>query len=55
LVRFRFYKPETEKTEPKLKKTEKNRAKLEKQSQTSFFLKNRIEPNPVSLNRFWFF
>jgi hypothetical protein len=42
-IRFRFYKPETEKTKPK-----KNRKK--KPSQTGFSSKKRTEPKPVSLN-----
>jgi hypothetical protein len=46
-VRFRFYKPKTEKTKPN-----PNRKKL---SQTGFVLKNRTEPKLVGLNRFWFF
>jgi hypothetical protein len=68
LVRFRFYKPKTEKTKPKKngakpEKTEpnrKNRAKLEKPSQTKkadsnrfelvFILKNQTEQKPVGLN-----
>jgi len=62
LVRFRFYKPETEKTEPNRpnwknranpSQTRKNRAKL---VWTSFCSKktNRTEPKPVGLNRFRF-
>jgi hypothetical protein len=46
-VRFRFYKPETEKTEPKPEKTEPN------QFEPVFVQKT--EPNPVGLNRFRFF
>jgi hypothetical protein len=60
-VRFRFYKPKTEKTESNRTQTEKNqaksvknRAKPKKPSQTSFGL-NRTEPKPVGLNRFRFF
>jgi hypothetical protein len=65
-VRFRFYKPKTEKTEPNpnRKKPEKNRAKPKKPSKTEktkqnrfepvFVQKNRTEPKPVDLNRFWF-
>jgi hypothetical protein len=65
-VRFRFFKPGTEKTElnrtePKPEKTE---PKPKKPSQTGknepnrfepvFVLKNRTEPKPVGLNRFRF-
>jgi hypothetical protein len=46
-VRFRFYKPETEKTEPKPEKTEPN------QFEPVFVQKT--EPKPVGLNRFRFF
>jgi hypothetical protein len=35
-VRFRFYKPETEKTELNRTQTEKNRAKPKKPSKTGF-------------------
>jgi hypothetical protein len=45
-VRFRFYKQKTEKTEPKPKKTEQNRAKTEK-------TKPKPEkPSQTGLNRF---
>ena len=44
LVRFRFYKLETEKTEPK--PNQKNRAK------PVFVLKNRTEPNRTETGRF---
>ena len=63
-VRFRFYKPETEKIEPnRIKpKQKKARKKLSQTGKTEpnrfelvFVLKNQIEPNPVGLNRFWFF
>jgi hypothetical protein len=56
-IPFRFYKPETEKTEPNpnRKKPGKNRVKPEKnQAKSVFVLKNRTEPKPVGLNRFWF-
>jgi hypothetical protein len=63
-VRFRFYKPETKKTEPNRnrKKTEpnrKNRAQTEpnrkNRAKPIFVLKNQTEPKPVGLNRFRFF
>jgi hypothetical protein len=50
-VRFWFYKPKTEKTEPsraKLEKTEPNRF------EPVFVLKNQTEPKQVGLNRFRF-
>jgi hypothetical protein len=59
-VRFRFYKPETEKTKPNRtpnrKKLEKNQAKPKKPSQTSlnWFCAKKTEPKPVGLNRFRF-
>ena len=66
-VRFRFYKPETEKTEPNRTQAEqkqKNRAKPKKPSKTKktepnrfepvFVQKNRTEPKPV-LVQFCFF
>jgi hypothetical protein len=66
-VRFWFYKPEIEKTEPNRTQTEqkqKNRAKPKKPSKTKktksnqfepvFVQKNRTEPKPV-LVRFCFF
>jgi hypothetical protein len=44
-VRFRFHKPETEKTEPN-----PNRKKIKKKpSQTSFYLK---KPNQIKTHRF---
>jgi hypothetical protein len=46
-VRFRFYKPETEKTESKPEKTEPNRFE-------PVFVQ-KTEPKPVGLNRFRFF
>jgi hypothetical protein len=55
----RFYKPETKKTEPNRTQTEKNQKKPSQIGKTDLnrflFLKNRIEPKPVDLNRFWFF
>ena len=63
-ARFRFYKPKTEKTEPKPKKTKKNRGKPKNQAKPEktepnrfepvFILKNRTERKPVGLNRFRF-
>jgi hypothetical protein len=50
-VRFRFYKPEIEKTKPNRthsEKTESNRF------EPVFVLKNRNEMKPVGLNRFRF-
>jgi hypothetical protein len=64
LVRFRFYKSKTEKTEPnpnrkKPSQTGKNRAKPGKTKKIEpnrfepvFILKNRTELKPVGLNRF---
>jgi hypothetical protein len=43
-IRFRFYKPETKKTEP----NKKNRAKQKKPSQTG---KNRAKTEPNRKNR----
>ena len=60
---FRFYKPETEKTEPKLKKIGKKPSQIRKKTKkTESNRKNRVkpflsyktEPKPVSLNRFRF-
>jgi hypothetical protein len=57
-VRFRFYKPETEKTELNRTQTEKNRKQTEpKPIQTEKTKSNRVlskktEPKPVGLNRF---
>jgi len=54
-VRFWFYKPETEKTEPNRKKQKKTEPNQKKPSQTR---KNRAKlkkPSQVGLNRFWFF
>jgi hypothetical protein len=42
-VRFQFYKPKTEKTEPNRTQTEKNRAKP---------AKNRTKPSQTGLNQF---
>jgi hypothetical protein len=62
-VRFRFYKPETEKIEsnrikPKQKKARKKLSQTGKTEpnrfELVFVLKNQIEPNPVGLNRFRF-
>jgi hypothetical protein len=59
-VRFRFYKPETEKTELNRTQTEKNRKQTEpKPIQTEKTKPNRVlskktEPKPVGLNRFHF-
>ena len=59
-VRFRFYKPETEKTELNQTQTEKNRKQTEpKPIQTEKTKPNRVlskktEPKPVGLNRFHF-
>jgi hypothetical protein len=47
-VRFRFYKPKTEKTEPNQQKTE---PKLKKTSQTKKTKPNRFEPVFVLKNR----
>jgi len=41
-ARFRFYKPQTEKTEPRPKKTKKNRGKP----------KNQTKPEKTEPNRF---
>jgi hypothetical protein len=49
LVRFRFYKPETEKPS----QTGKNQAKTESNQFKPVFI--RTELKPVSLNQFWFF
>jgi Ni,Fe-hydrogenase I large subunit len=49
-VRFRFYKPETEKTKPNQTQTEKNRKKIKLNQK-----KNRAKPKKPSqtgLNRF---
>jgi hypothetical protein len=46
LVRFRFYKPETEKTKPNRTQTGKNRAKP---VWTGFVLKNRTETDRFEL------
>jgi hypothetical protein len=59
-VRFWFYKPKTEKTEPNpnRKKPEKKPSQTgKKPSQTGFCPKkpNRTEPKPVGLNQFRFF
>jgi len=58
-IRFRFYKPKTEKTEPNRTQTEKkpepNQAKLKNRAKPVFVLKNRTEPKPIGLNRFQFF
>jgi len=58
-VRFRFYKPETEKTKPNQtqtgKKTEPNRKNRANRFKPVFFLKKQTEPKPVSLNQFWLF
>jgi hypothetical protein len=51
-----FYKPETEKTEPKSKKTEPNQKnKSNQKNQAKPVLSKKTKPQPVSLNRFWFF
>jgi hypothetical protein len=49
-VRFRFYKPKTEKTKPN-----PNRKKTSQTGLNRFCPKNQTEPKPVGLNRFWFF
>jgi hypothetical protein len=49
-VRFRFYKPETEKTN----QTKPNRKKPSQTSLNRFFPK-KTKPKPVGLNRFHFF
>jgi len=57
-VRFRFYKPKTEKTErnrTQTEKTELNRQKTEpNRFELVFVLKNQTKPKQVSLNLFRF-
>jgi hypothetical protein len=64
-VQFRFYKPETENTEPNPNHKKKPSQTGKKPSQTRktepnrfepvFVLKNQTEPKLVGLNRFRFF
>ena len=52
-VRFRFYKPKTEKTESKQKKLEKKPSQIRKKTEPN--RKNRVKPkksSQTSLNRF---
>ena len=60
-VRFRFYKPKTEKTEPNRTQTEKTESNRKKPSQTKpnrfepvFALKNRTETGRFELVLVWF-
>jgi hypothetical protein len=51
----RFYKQKTKKTEPKQKKKRAKTGKTEpNRFEPVFSLKNRTEPKPVGLTRFWF-
>ena len=52
VVRFWFYKPETEKTEPNRKKQEKTKPNQKKPSQTEKTKRNQKKPSRTGLN--WF-